>query len=140
MSVLSYLVFKVMAQDLFLMFVWPSPHREVNSPNCCQQVLTKSPFFIEKYLFHKKTLSAGKVANIHTLKSAYFQKLAIYFAISHFSVLLAIFFACKQESSLVNLSPVELSNNSIENGLFSGQALAVKTQAQSQEGERVTSE
>jgi len=34
---------------------------------------------------------------------AYFQKLAIYFAISHFSVLLAIFFACKQESSLVNL-------------------------------------
>ena len=46
-----------------------------------------------------------KVANIHTQKSAYFQRLAIYFAISSFSVLSALLFDCKQESRLVNLPP-----------------------------------
>ena len=50
-------------------------------------------------------LDLPKNINSNKAKSAYFEKLAIYFAISHFHVLLTIFFACQQEISLVNLPP-----------------------------------
>ena len=42
---------------------------------------------------------ARKVANIHNQKSAYFQKLAMYFAISPFSVLLAIFLLVSKKAA-----------------------------------------
>ena len=64
-----------------------------------KKVAQKKPLSCIQYLWDQECQIGLRAKENST------NKLAIYFAIIHFSDLLTIFFACKQESSLVNLPP-----------------------------------